>query len=150
MPPAQMLRAIDYIEAVWNADDDAMERLEQHTYGTLPIRHLLADFLHLMAMSATLLGATADAQPQEQQDRAAILAGVLVGSVREWAETARPDVPDAGDDEIPDFRHASVGIARTIASYLLATTTGDPGDLTSRLDALRTAPAAMDGTASGA
>lgn len=147
MTPEEMLRAIAYIQAVNEGDDDAMTRLDEHAYGQLSTRHLLVQFFELMLRAAALLEAAADeAPPQERRDLAAALSGVLLCGVREWAETAQENV---GEDGTGDFTHASEGIARTIANFLLVTTDGPPGELTPRLEALRTTAAEMVGPSAG-
>ncbi|MFD4764276.1 hypothetical protein ACFWOJ_37310 [Streptomyces sp. NPDC058439] len=139
MTPDQMLRAIDYVEAVWGFDVDAMDQLEQH--GTPPIRHLLADFLHLLVLSANSSVAAEDAPPD---DHTVAITNALVRAVRQWAETAQPDTPEGDDDAsdgivIPDYREASTAIARTIAQYVLDAYVGEPGDLSARLAPFRAA-----------
>ncbi|MDQ0955925.1 hypothetical protein QFZ24_009934 [Streptomyces phaeochromogenes] len=148
MTPDQVVRAVDYIEAVWGGDSEAMERLDGFAPGELPTPFLLVEFLKLMVTSAGIVEATSDnAPPQERQDLAAAVSGVLVRAMQEWAQGAEPDLPEDGSPELPrDHSHVSEGIARTIASYLLATTSGTPGDLSPRLDAFRTVVAAMPDT----
>ncbi|MFF8919390.1 hypothetical protein ACF08M_40445 [Streptomyces sp. NPDC015032] len=46
MTPDQMLCALDYVEATWSLDVDAMDRLDQESRP--PIRYLLADVLCLL------------------------------------------------------------------------------------------------------
>ncbi|MFJ3184425.1 hypothetical protein ACIPJN_39350 [Streptomyces sp. NPDC086796] len=135
MTPDQMLRALDYVEAAWSLDVDAMDRLDQESRP--PIRYLLADVLHLLVLSA---GASTAADDGPSGDHAAALGTVLVRAVGEWAETAEPDVPDdAGDGVVvvPDYRHADMGIARTVATYVLEVVGGEPGDLSGRLAPIR-------------
>ncbi|MEU4507582.1 hypothetical protein [Streptomyces sp. NPDC024089] len=135
MAPDQMLRALDYVEATWSLDVDAMDRLNQESRP--PIRYLLADVLNLMVLSAGVATAADDGPPR---NHAAALGTVLVRAVCEWAETAEPDVPDVDDGiAIPDYRHADMGIARTVATYVLEVFSGEPGDLSSRLAPFRAA-----------
>ncbi|MFE7113122.1 hypothetical protein ACFU98_42470 [Streptomyces sp. NPDC057575] len=136
MTPDQMLRALDYVEATWSLDVDAMDRLDQESRP--PIRYLLADVLHLLVLSASV-STEADGDGPSR-DHAAALGTVLIRAVREWAETAEPDVPDVdGNIAIPDYRHADMGIARTVATYVLEALSGEPGDLGGRLQAFRAA-----------
>ena len=134
MTPDQMLRALDYVEATWSLDVDAMDRLDQESRP--PIRYLLADVLHLLVLSASV-STEADCDGPSQ-DHTAALGTVLIRAVREWAETAEPDVPDVDDGvAIPDYRHADMGIARTFATYVLEVFSGEPGDLGGRLAPFR-------------
>ena len=132
MTPDQVVRAVDYVQAVWDGDSEATERLDGFAPGEPPTRFLLVEFLELMVTSAGIVETTSDsAPPQERQDLAAAVSGVLVRAMQKWAQTAEPDLPDDGSLELPwDYSHASQGIARTIANYLLATTSGTPGNLT--------------------
>ncbi|MFG2351829.1 hypothetical protein [Streptomyces phaeochromogenes] len=148
MTPDQVVRAVDYIQAVCDGDSEAMERLDGFGPGELPTRFLLVEFLELVVASAGIVEANSDdAPPPERQDLAAAVSGVLVRAMQEWAQTAEPDLPENGSTELPwDYTHASEGIARTIGNYLLTTTSGTPGDLTPRLEAFRTVAAAMPST----
>ncbi|MFE7268543.1 hypothetical protein ACFU9B_42340 [Streptomyces sp. NPDC057592] len=134
MTADQMLRALDYVEAVADLDVDAMDRLDQ---SGPPIRYLLADVLEVLALSVDI-SAAGDAGPY--RDYASGLGTVVIRAVQEWAATAQPDTPETDDAdgiEIPDYRQADMGIARTVAAYVLETFSGEPGDLTGRLDPFR-------------
>ncbi|MFE7113200.1 hypothetical protein ACFU98_44365 [Streptomyces sp. NPDC057575] len=134
LTPDQMTRALDYVVAVTNSDIDAMERLEAN--GRPPMRYLLADVMHLMVRSVAAAEEYEGQVPQDRQDHAAALGGILVRALREWAEKAEPDTDSDG---LPDYQHASAGIARAIADYVLAVFTGEDDDLIGRLEPFRAA-----------
>lgn len=139
MTPDQMRRALDFVEAAMDVDDAAMDRLDRHASGDLPIRYLLADVLHLLVLSANI-SIAGDTGPS--RDHAVGLGTVMIRAVHEWAATAQPDTPendDADGIEIPDYRQADMGIARTVAAYVLEAFSGEAGDLTGRLEPFRAA-----------
>ncbi|MER5617563.1 hypothetical protein [Streptomyces sp. NPDC002215] len=133
MTSAQMLRALDYIEAVWALDVVAMDRLEQQGE---PIRFLLADVLGLLVTSVSVAVSAAEKGLPEGHTA---LATALTTGVREWAESAQPDALGRGNSNPAAYRTASAGIARTIGRFLLEAVGGEPGDLTGRLQHFRTA-----------
>lgn len=133
MTSAQMLRALDYVEAAWFLDETAMDRLEQQEE---PVRFLLADVLGLLVTSVSVAVSAAEAGLPEGHTA---LATALTTGVREWAESAQPDVRGRGNSDPAAYRTASVGIARTIGRFLLEAVGGEPGDLTGRLQHFRAA-----------
>ncbi|MFH8520266.1 hypothetical protein ACH4CE_35385 [Streptomyces gelaticus] len=133
MTSAQMLRALDYVEAAWFLDETAMDRLEQQEE---PVRFLLANVLGLLVTSVSVAVSAAETGLPEGHTA---LATALTTGVREWAESAQPDVPGRGNSDPAAYRTASVGIARTIGRFLLEAVGGEPGDLTGRLQHFRTA-----------
>ena len=101
MTPDQVVRAVDYLEAVWGGDSEVMEQLDGFAPGELPTRFLLAAFLELVVTSAGIVEATSDSAPsQERQDLAATASGVLVRAMQEWSQTAEPDLPEDGSLEL--------------------------------------------------
>ncbi|MFJ2884286.1 hypothetical protein [Streptomyces sp. NPDC087272] len=139
LTPEQMYRALDYVLAVDESDNDAMHRLEDN--GRPPMRYLLADVLDLIVRSVSAAEELDAEARQDRQDHAAALGGILTRAVHEWATTAQPDLPEEspGQVEIPEYRHASEGIARTVGAYVLAVLDGDHGDLRGRLEPIRAA-----------
>ncbi|MFJ4745447.1 hypothetical protein [Streptomyces sp. NPDC088775] len=133
MTSAQMLRALDYVEAVWFLDETAMDRLEQRGE---PIRFLLANVLDLLVTSVSV--AVSEAETGLPEGHTA-LATALTTGVREWAQSAQPEALGRGDSEPAAYRAASMGIARTVGRFLLEAVGGEPGDLTGRLQHFRTA-----------
>ncbi|MCX4871110.1 MULTISPECIES: hypothetical protein [unclassified Streptomyces] len=134
LTPDQMTRALDYVVAVADSDVGEMERLESN--GRPPMRYLLADVMHLMVRSVAAAEEYEGHVPQDRQDHAAVLGGILLRALSQWAESAEPDTDSDG---VPDYHHASAGIARAVADYVLATFTGADGDLTGRLEPFRAA-----------
>ncbi|MFI8888614.1 hypothetical protein [Streptomyces sp. NPDC053813] len=131
MTSAQMLRALDYVEAAWFLDETAMDRLEQQG-----VRFLLADVLGLLVTSVSVAVSAAETGLPEGHTA---LATALTTGVHEWAQSAQPDVLRRGDSDPAAYRTASVGIARTIGRFLLEAVGGEPGDLTGRLQHFRAA-----------
>lgn len=131
LPPDQIIRACDYLQAVWGADDDAQARAEHYVYGELPIGHLLVDFLELVAFSVALL-ATADTTediPAADRKKTEAVTTVLIKALREWARS--------DDDE------AAEGIARVVVSYLLTAVYDDRRELAQILDTCRATATAL-------
>ncbi|MFJ4888246.1 hypothetical protein [Streptomyces sp. NPDC088731] len=139
MAPDQMIRALDYVEAVHDSDCDAMDRLE--AAGHPPMRYLLADLLELLVRSVGAAEELGGEVPQARRDHAAALGLALVTGVSEWARSAQPDLPESssGEVEIPDYQYASEGIARTVAAYVLSAFDGVGDDLKGRLGPVRAA-----------
>ncbi|MGW7007554.1 hypothetical protein ACWGCW_33320 [Streptomyces sp. NPDC054933] len=136
LPPDQIIRACDYLQAVWEADDNAQAAADDHVYGQLPTRHLLVEFLRLVKESLALLTAanTAEGTPVLGDERSDAVSDVLARALREWAQS--------GHEE------AAEGIARAVNNYLLVTTDSN-GDLVPILDSCRKTAAAAPRRAEG-
>ncbi|MFF8697341.1 hypothetical protein ACF08W_34595 [Streptomyces sp. NPDC015144] len=133
MTQAQMTRALEYVVAAHDSDRDAMDRLE--AVGHPPMRYLLADLMRLLVRSV----AVAEEQTGEEagrRDHAAALEDTLIRALEMWAESAQPDV---ADEPVPDYHHASAGLAAVVIDYVMLVLDGDPGDLTGRLQPFRDA-----------